>query len=185
MEIKFGNKEKIEMKDFFSAFYPVLTSFASKYIPNKNVCEDIVQDVFMNFLDNKPMFLNINMLKGYFYVSVRNSCLDYLKHFKVEEKYRSNFKNQEETDSFWDEILRLESHSVIYSEINKLPEMGKKVLLLALRDNSNEEIAKKLEIAINTVKTHKARAYKVLRNNLKDLVLFFFSTKVDYILSRE
>ena len=52
--------------------------------------------------------------------------------------------------------------------------MGKKVLLLALREKSNEEISKILDIAINTVKTHKARAYKVLRNNLYDIFLFFF-----------
>ena len=62
---------------------------------------------------------------------------------------------------------------MIYSEINKLPEMGKKVLLLSLRENSNEEIAEILEIAINTVKTHKSRAYKVLRKNLGELFLFF------------
>ena len=58
--------------------------------------------------------------------------------------------------------------------------MGKKVLLLALRENSNEEIAEILNIAINTVKTHKARAYKVLRKNLTDLFLLFLSFPYRY-----
>jgi len=53
--------------------------------------------------------------------------------------------------------------------------MSKKVLLLALQDKSNEEIAADLGITINTVKTHKSRAYKVLRGKLAGLVLFFMS----------
>jgi RNA polymerase sigma-70 factor (ECF subfamily) len=93
----------------------------------------------------------------------------------VEEKYRIKSRMQDnDQDSFLEEVIRKEAYSEIYSEINKLPEMGKKVLLLALRENSNEEIAQILNIAINTVKTHKARAYKILRQNLHDLFLLFF-----------
>jgi len=91
-------------------------------------------------------------------------------------------KTEEETgESFLEEVIRMEAYSEIYSEINKLPEMGKKVLLLSLRENSNEEIAKILEIAINTVKTHKARAYKVLRKNLGELFLFFVPFRKQFI----
>lgn len=40
-EIKLEDGEKIDLKDFFSIYYPELTSFASRYIANLNVCEDI------------------------------------------------------------------------------------------------------------------------------------------------
>ena len=181
-EIKLGDGEKIELKDFFSVYYPELTSFASKYIANLNVCEDIVQDVFISFWEKQKNFPNIYAVKSFFYKSTRNSCLDYLKHSKVEEKYRLLNKTEEETgESFLEEVIRMEAYSEIYSEINKLPEMGKKVLLLSLRENSNEEIAKILEIAINTVKTHKARAYKVLRKNLGELFLFFVPFRKQFI----
>ncbi|MCL4482981.1 MAG: RNA polymerase sigma-70 factor [Bacteroidetes bacterium] len=174
-EIKLGNGEKIDLKDFFNTYYPELSSFASRYIVNSAISEDIVQEVFISFWEKRKTFPNMYAVKAFFYTSTLNSCLDHLKHLKVEEKYRAINKNKEEaTESFLDEVIRNEAYSEIYSEINKLPEMGKKVLLLALREHSNDEISKILNIAINTVKTHKARAYKVLRKNLYDIFLFFF-----------
>ena len=40
-------------------------------------------------------------------------------------------------------------------------------------ERTNQEIAKELDIAISTVKTHKSRAYKILRKKLNGLILFF------------
>lgn len=173
-EIKLGNGEEMNLKDFFDVYYPVLNSFASRYITNLTVCEDIVQEVLISFWEKKRSFPNIIAVKAFLYTSIRNSCLDFIKHSKVEDRYRiQNRKEDEVSESFLEEVIRKETYSEIYREINKLPEMGKKVLLLALHDNSNEEIAGILNIGINTVKTHKARAYKVLRRNLNELVLFF------------
>ncbi len=172
--IKLGDGDEMNLRDIFDVYCPLLTSFAFKYISNQTICQDIVQDVLVSFWEKQKNFPNIYTVKAFLYKSTRNHCLDYLKHSKVEEKYRMLNKTEEESaESFLEEVIRMEAYSEIYSEINKLPEMGKKVLLLSLREKSNEEIAKILEIAINTVKTHKARAYKVLRKNLGDLFLFF------------
>jgi RNA polymerase sigma-70 factor (ECF subfamily) len=172
--IRLDNGEKIDLKAFFDVYYPELTSFASKYVINLSVCEDIVQDVFIAFWEKQRRFPNIYAVKAFFYTSIRNSCLDYIKHNEVEKKYRIQTKDEDEiSESFLEEVIRNEAYSEIYSEINKLPEMGRKVLLLTLREKSNEEIAEILSITINTVKTHKARAYKVLRKNLNELFLFF------------
>jgi RNA polymerase sigma-70 factor (ECF subfamily) len=177
-EVEFIAGEKIELKEFFLIYFPVLNSFASRYVSDSSVCEDIVQEVFIAFWEKKKSFPNLNSAKAYLYTSVRNSCLDLLKHKKVEEKFVQIKLNQkEESDSFLEEVITKEAHSEIYREINKLPEMGKNVLLLSLREKSNEEISNLLNITINTVKTHKSRAYKVLRHNLKDLFLFFCSLR--------
>lgn len=173
-KIKFGDGTQILVKDFFCSFYTELTSFASKFISDSTVCEDIIQDIFVAFCERQKCFLNLKMLKAYFYTSVKNSCFDYLKHSKVEKKYlEASLYFCLNEDYFLDQVLKNEAYSMIYSEINKLPEMGKKVLLLSLKENSNEEIAGELNIALNTVRTHKARAYKVLRKKLESVALFF------------
>lgn len=172
-KIKFGDGTQILLKDFFHSFYMELTYFASKFISDRSVCEDIIQDIFVAFYERQNCFLNLKTLKGYFFTSIRNSCLDYLKHTKVEKKYlEASLYLCENEDFFLDQVLKNEAYRIIYSEINKLPEMGKKVLLLSLKENSNEEIAGELNIAINTVRTHKARAYKVLRKTLVSEALF-------------
>jgi RNA polymerase sigma-70 factor (family 1) len=174
--IRFGDGTQIYLKDFFYSYYPVLAVFAGKYISDKSVCEDVVQDVFVAFWEKQNVFLNINSFKAYFYTSVRNSCLDYIKHQKVKKRYVDFSKNLcEESEFFLDEVLKNEAYNVIYREINKLPEMGRKVMLLSMDEHSNEEIAGELNIAVNTVRTHKARSYKVLG---KRLARAFNSSKI-------
>lgn len=177
-KIRLTNGEDIVLKDFFHENYPVFSSFASKYIANTDLCEDIVQDIFIKFWESKQTFLCINTVKAYFYKSIRNSCLDHIKHEKVKDKYveYKKFRN-DSIQFFWDEIIRKEAYSIVYSEMNKLPEMAKKVLLLALNDKSNEEIAEEVGISTSTVKNHKYRAYKILRKKLGRLVLLFMSLK--------
>lgn len=173
-KIEFSSGEIIDLKDFFYFNFQGLSTFAARYIPDKILCEDIVQEVFINFWEKQRSFPNVIAVKAFLYTSVRNLCLDHLKHEKVKAKFQTNqLYRQETTESFLEAVIRKEAYNEIYHEIDKLPEMGKKVLLLALREKSNDEIAMILNIAINTVKTHKARAYKVLRRTLNDLFLFF------------
>jgi RNA polymerase sigma-70 factor (family 1) len=176
--IDFKDGEKTDLKDFFYHHYPEFATLAGRYIPDTSVCEDIVQDVFISFWEKHKNFPSLLAAKAFFYTSIRNSCLDHLKHDQVQQKYQE-FKKAipEETGSFLDEIIKLEAYRQVYQEINKLPEMERKVLLLALDEKSNEEIATSLNISINTVRTHKARAYKVLRKNLGDIFLFFMSLR--------
>ena len=58
---------------------------------------------------------------------------------------------------------------MVYEEILKLSEVGRQVMLLALEGYSNDEIAEKLGISVNTVRTHEARAYQYLRGRLNEL----------------
>ena len=63
-------------------------------------------------------------------------------------------------------VIKEEVASIVFQEINKLSETSRKILFRALEGYSNEEIAVELGVSINTVKTHKARSYIVLRRNL-------------------
>ena len=181
-KIKLTNGEEIILKDFFYSNYPVFSSFAAKYISDSVTCEDIVQDIFIKFWESRNTFFNIYSVKAFFYKSIRNSCLDYIKHEKVKDKYFGYNKHVEEsTQYFWEEVLRKEAYSIVYKEINKLPKMGKQVLLCALAGKNNEEIAQELGISVNTVKTHKSRAYKTLREKLSYLVLFFTTLKNNFL----
>jgi len=175
-KIELSDGNEIILKDFFQTNYPVFSSYAANFISNTSICEDIVQDIFVKFWENRNTFLNIFTVKAFFYKSIRNSCLDYIKHEKVKDKYvEYNVQHENSIQYFWEDVIKKEAYSIVYQEINKLPEMGRKVLLLALKEKSNDEIAKELNIAVNTVKTHKSRAYKVLREKLGGVFLFFIS----------
>ena len=175
--IKFNDGSEICLEDFFDSNYLRFNSFAFNYLSDKNECEDIVQDVFAIFWEHKKTFPNIISLKTYFYTSIRNMCLNHIKHDLVKQKYflESQYKI-ESTEFFLEGILRKEANGIIYDEISKLPLMEKKVLLLSLKEYSNEQIANELNIKLNTVKTHKSRAYQVLRKRLGNLVFLMMTS---------
>ena len=182
--ITFGDGSKLELKDFFCEHYAGFSVFASGFIPDRPSCEDIVQDVFLSFWERRGTFRNLLSLKAFFYTSIRNTCLDRIRHLKVEQRYLGFSKDELTAGTCLDELIKIEAYNAVYREINKLSEMERKVLLLALEELSNDAIAGHLNISVNTVRTYKARAYKVLRSRLGELFLFFMSLRKSNSLRR-
>ncbi len=182
-KIRLTDGTNVLLRDFYLANYAVFSSFASKLIPEKEEVLDVIQEVFISFWEHDLEFRDLLAVKAWFYRSIRNSCLDILKHYKVKKKFiGESLEKGESTEFFLDEVLKQEVYSFLYSKINQLPEMEKKVLALALKGHSNAEIADSLGIKVNTVKTHKSRAYKVLRSDLGNLIFLIFprSAAIEY-----
>ncbi|MEN6453693.1 MAG: sigma-70 family RNA polymerase sigma factor [Prolixibacteraceae bacterium] len=185
-KIRFDHGESIDFNDFFKENFAVFSSFAFRYIADPNVCEDIVQEIFITFWQQKKAFPNIISVKAYFYTSIRNMCLNHIKHDLIKQKYF--LENQSEIESanfFLEGILRKEANGIIYDEINKLPLMEKKVLLLSLKEYSNEQIASELSIKLTTVRTHKSRAYQVLRKRLGNLIYLMMTLNKSFFEKSE
>jgi len=174
-KIRLTDGTDVLLRDFYFANYAGFSSFASKFIPEKEEVLDVIQDVFISFWEHDMEFRDTLAVKAWFYRSIRNSCLDILKHNKVKKKFIGKKLEKEETTEFFlDEVLKQEVYTFLHSKINQLPEMEKKVLMLALKGHSNAEIAELLGIKINTVKTHKSRAYHVLRSDLGNLIFLLY-----------
>ena len=93
--------------------------------------------------------------------------MNHIRHQRIASKYADSVqKTQGELESttyYVDAVIQEEASRMVYEEILKLSEVGRQVMLLALEGFSNDEIAEKLGISVNTVRTHKARAYQYLR----------------------
>jgi len=169
-QLRAGENKAFE--NIFNLFFPALCSFADTYVHNHNISEDVVQEVFIALWNNRENFNNPLPLKSFLYTSVRNRCLNYLKHQNVANKHIEESEKVMESDVFFfDHLIEEETHRLIYNAIDELPPHCKRILLLSLNGLTNPEIADQLNISINTVKTQKAIAYKQLRIKLKDLVL--------------
>ena len=62
--------------------------------------------------------------------------------------------------------LEEEAITRFYMIIVELPEQQREILLRSLRGDKVKDIADKLKISENTVKTHKKRAYQFVRERL-------------------
>ncbi len=160
---------KSKPENIFREYYGRLSYFAFQYVKNNGIAEDLVQDAFMKYWDcKKNISEHPSAIKDFLYTTVRNAALNYLKRQKVQERYfllrnEENFENEKVLES----IIEAEVMAHLHHAIAQLPQMCRSVFLLAYFDGlSNPEIAKQLNISINTVRNHKQYGLKLLRSQL-------------------
>lgn len=157
----------------FREMGPRLYRFALTYLMNADMAEDVVQDTFLRFwtaLDTLPENTRVST---YLYTSVKNSCLNYYKHLRVEDSNRTKLTEAmvfmgslqyEDCDGLFEKVQDC---------LQKLPEQQRRVLELKIFKNmSYKEIAGELSLSEVTVHTHVKRAYKAIRESLPVFYLF-------------
>lgn len=163
-----SNKKEFDL--FFQKYYTLFLSFACRYRLDAEEARDIVQDVFIAFWEQHENFSSIIAIKAFFYRSISNRCLNYLKHEDVKNRYAESQAEEMESEEFIQEnIIREEVSFIVREKIKLLTPREQEVLILSLQNKSNQEIADMLSLSVATVKTHKMHAYARLRIELDEL----------------
>ena len=172
-EIKSQNKAVFEA--LFKEYYLVLVKYAEGFVFNRQICEDIVQNLFIYFWENVAEINIQSSLKSYFYKSVKNRCLNHLRDLEVLDKRKILFieakLNNDDSDVWSDPELI----SKIKDAIDTLPKKMAVVFRLKyVQGLRNVEISESLNISENTVKTQIFRAKNKLRIQLSDITSLNF-----------
>ena len=140
-----------------------------QYLKEKSAVEDLVQEFFVSVWVEAPRLHIESSLKSYLFSGVKNRCLDYQKHLKVFEKYRSFilFSSNNEDDSFDHYFAESELRQAIDKSMLKLPPRCREIFELSRHNGlSTQEISDKLEISKRTVELQISNALKILRKDL-------------------
>lgn len=165
-----GMSSKKEFDIFFKKYYTLFLSFACRYRLDTEEARDIVQDVFIAFWEQRENFSSIVTIKAFFYRSIANRCLNYLKHEDVKNRYAESQLEKMQSEEFIQEnIIREEVSFIVREKIRQLTPREQEIILLSLQNKSNQEIADMLSLSVPTVKTHKMHAYARLRAELEEL----------------
>lgn len=166
------NQDVNVFKQFFGDFYPSVCIFARKYLKDAELAEDLAQEAFVEYWERKENFSDIKAIKGYIYTVTRNKCLNQIKLNGI----RENILNKEFSGNtyFYEQILEEETYRIVHQAVDKLAPQTRKIVLLSMEGNKNQDIAEQLRISVNTIKTLKKNAYKDLRILLKDYVYLLF-----------
>lgn len=166
----FKDFERIFQEKFIS-----LVTFAMTIVDSQDIAEDIVQEVFIKIWESKKDTIFRKDIKGYLFISVKNTCLNHVikeKRKKDKEKeLASKIPDLYDTDT----VESSERNRLIFEAIEKLSPKGKIVLKLICFNNLKyREVAEELDITIDTVKYHYTTSLKKLRELLtKDQFIFF------------
>ncbi len=167
------------LQSLLKLYYSPLCLFAERLLKDKAAAEDIAGESFVKLWHRRTDFENMQNVKAFLYITVRNACLNYIKQLKrdtLSQKQMAYLSGDKE-EFVLNEIIRAEVLHEIMVEIEKLPEQCGKVLKLGyLEGLKNQEIADLLHISVHTVKNQKARAIQLLKIKLRDrdLMAFFF-----------
>ena len=160
----------------FKNLYPQLCVLAYRYLNDLEVSKELVQDVFLNVWEDNIVFENDNHATGYFYKTVKNKCLDYLKCKQSMGREPDVLVNEEayKSDAFFmSEAVVIETTAVIENALSTLPDKTAQVIRLGIEDYTNNEIADALLISVDRVKGIKKEAYR----KLKQLLGFLYFKK--------
>jgi len=176
------SQNKIVFDFVFQYYYSGLCSFAERYVIIENVAEDIVQDLFVHFWVKNGNIVITGSLKSYLFTSVKNRCLDYLKHQKVVSKSMEHFTNQKDEHDlnadYW--FAESELRKIIDSSLKKLPPRCREIFQLSRFEGlKNQDIADQLGLSKRTVELQISNALKILRKDMEPyLPLFLLSLLV-------
>ena len=139
---------------------------AYQYLFNKYDAEDIVQEVFIAIWESDKKYNSYHGFRAFLYDSVKNRCLNYLKHQEVERRHAEILLQEQDEEDEDYRLMREEMYRALHRAVDELPERCRQVFKLHLEGKKNEEIAQVLELSVETVKTQKKKAMYFLRERL-------------------
>lgn len=146
-----------------------LIQVAYSYVKNKQMAEDIVQDVFIKAFEKKEQFRGDSSYKTYLYKMTINRSYDYLRSWSyrnhlLTNKFSSLLGIQKSMDEFV--ILEDEKASIGNAVLALNPKYREVIMLYYFKDLKIDEIAIILDCSVNTVKTRLSRARSMLKERL-------------------
>ncbi len=165
-DIKTGNKLAFEYA--FNCYYQRLCRYVVSLSATPAEAEDIVQEVFIYFWNNRHQIVITTSFKSYIY----KAC-----YYKYIDSYRKIQKDYEKLEALKRRrLMDLERHenpaenpkiARLNKAVQELPPKCKEIFMLSKYKNMmNKDIALRLNISIKTVETQIARAYAHLRKSL-------------------
>ncbi len=184
--MKIGGKEinynSPSFKEIFERLFPPMCALAGRILNDKDKAQDIAQEAFVKLWQKcDEEFNDENALRAYLYVLVKNACISSIRKEKRNQTTEIEEGLSISEKDFLNEILREETYMLLRDAINDLSQQASKVITLALKGFSNQDIAEDLGVTLNTIKTVKKRAYKTLRERLgNQFVMILFTQFIDF-----
>lgn len=167
----------ITFREIFEQYRIRLCYFATKLLSSKQDAEDVVQEAFLKLWSKRNRFHDLNAIKAFLYITVKNRCIDITKHHKIIRHYEwEQTEGAEEVIMM--KLIESEVIEIVRVAIQKLPPGCRNVVIMSYFEKlKNKEISDQLHISVNTVKTQKARGLHLLSDLLKKVpVLLLIAT---------
>jgi RNA polymerase sigma-70 factor (ECF subfamily) len=168
----------IAFDNIYEMYSKRLYGFVLRYVKQKEDAEGIVQEVFIKIWETRNKIEIYASFDSFIFTIAYNTTINLLRKRVNEHKYHDRLKSVQQitgADQIIDEIHFKEINSQLQSVLNKLTPRQKEIFQLSREVGlTHEEIAKKLNISVNTVKNHIVTTLTFIKSHIdKGLIANF------------
>ena len=167
--VKEGQIDKLGL--LFERHHVVLFNFFLKLTGNRELSDDLVQEVFLRILKYRNSFRGDSKFTSWMYQIARNARVDYYRKRKLEVLPDEDVREPVSQDPIaMEELETSQEAAMVRKALDKLPFKKREVLVLSRFQNLKyEEISKILNCPVSSVKVLVHRAIKDLRGIFYEL----------------
>lgn len=178
------NGNEVAFRSIYDVYRNRIYSYTLRLTNSKVLAEDILQEIFIKVWLNKEKLAEVNNFNAWLYAIARNCIFDTLKKI-AKEKYLQELLEKESTreSEIADAgLLEMENARLFKLALEQLTPQQREVFNLSRFENlTQKEIAERMGLSLNTVKSHMVSALKVIRFFFKNqdipvaLIIFMLS----------
>lgn len=164
------------IRALFAEWHPVLASYVHRLTESRELTEEIVQDVFLKIWMTRESLLDVRHFKPYLFAVSRHQAYDALrKNLQQRERHREWEKDTSSVSVTEGDSPEQQLSSLIDQAIDQLHPRRKEVWLLSRHERlTYAEIAERLGIGTESVKTHLKLATRDIAAFLREHYPYFF-----------
>ena len=150
--------------ELFEKYSQQLYTYAYAFLGDRETAEDIIQDMFVYLWSRREKIECHEATYGYLLRSVRSACINHGLHRRVAKRHEQHLRDVADylyamDDREREQEIGDELRARMEVQMEGLPERCREVFVMGTLDGlSYADIAEKLGISVNTVKTQMQRA---------------------------
>lgn len=163
------NGDPKAFEQLFKFYYSKLCSYLRTILKERDVIEEIVQELFVYIWENRKNFSTKGNLKSYLFKAVRNKAINHFKHSAVKQNSEEELKliYFSQGDNVEKQYDYKEINQFITISVSLLPEKCREIFtLIKFNGLTYKETAEILNLSVKTIETQMGRALKKLKESL-------------------
>lgn len=154
----------------YNKFYRRIRFFADQYVNDLEIAHELTVEAFITLWRKRCDFDTVNNIKAFLFITVKNACLNHLKHLKRKKQAHDEilYATDKDSDYILDDAITADILSHIFRESGALSGKSKHIFHLHYVEGlTYKEIAHQLQISVENVRVQHANALQALRLVLK------------------
>jgi len=148
--------------------YPSLHAYGNRMLNNRELADDVIQEIFIKLWLKRELIGPIGNVKGYFFAAARSACLDFIRSRGTMKAKGPQIEFIDLEISTEEKITQVETtlkqKKMIELALNQLPLRQQEIMRLRFFEDMNcSEIADITGIKYQSVVNHMYRSIQTLR----------------------